>query len=197
VSTGHRPFRDQPAEEHYEARPISPVDNEYVTRENSRQSAAEEASTHVPMPIPVPMPAPLSPEKPAHEELSHEQPHHEEDEYDHHEPIEESVAPTGRDFQTAVSVPIQSDPTAELLVKYHAAQSEIDRLRATISTMSEAPPTELRYRSRTYSDAGSTAETDVQTMVDDSRYPPAQEGVPLQVVVIIALGVFITTYLFF
>ncbi|KAF9468507.1 PapD-like protein [Collybia nuda] len=87
-------------------------------------------------------------------------------------------------------------PNAELMSKYEAAQAEINRLRATLATMSTAPPTELRQRTRALSDVGSIAETDVATAIDDSHYHH-QEGVPLQVVVIIALGVFITTYLFF
>jgi len=46
------------------------------------------------------------------------------------------------------------------------------------------------------SDVGSETETDVATMVDEGG-PLHQDGVPLQVVAIVALGVFITTYLFF
>ncbi|EDR13679.1 uncharacterized protein LACBIDRAFT_292494 [Laccaria bicolor S238N-H82] len=79
----------------------------------------------------------------------------------------------------------------ELYAKFRDAEREIDRLRSTIATMAAAPP-QLRQRTRALSDSGSTAETDIQTMG-----PLQQEGVPLQVVVIIALGVFITTYLFF
>ena len=44
-------------------------------------------------------------------------------------------------------------------------------------------------------DADSAAGSDALTMVEE--LPLQQDGVPLQVVVIIALGVFITTYLFF
>jgi vesicle-associated membrane protein-associated protein A len=87
-------------------------------------------------------------------------------------------------------------PNAELVAKYEAAQAEIDRLRATLAIMSASPPVELRRRTRALSDAGSVAETDVATTIDDGHFHQ-QEGVPLQVVVIIALGVFITTYLFF
>jgi hypothetical protein len=84
----------------------------------------------------------------------------------------------------------------ELLQKYREAQVEIERLRADVATMSIAPTSELRSRrNRTISNAGSTAETDVQTVVEEPHYH--QDGVPLQVVVIIALGVFVTTYLFF
>jgi len=79
----------------------------------------------------------------------------------------------------------------ELYAKFMEAEREIDRLRSTMATMAAAPP-QLRQRTRALSDSGSTAETDIQTMGSLQ-----QEGVPLQVVVIIALGVFITTYLFF
>jgi hypothetical protein len=87
---------------------------------------------------------------------------------------------------------------AEILAKYNAAQAEIERLRALLAAVPSSSPTELRRRTRALSDDGSTmAETDVgvSTTMDDG--PLHQEGVPLQVVVIIALGVFITTYLFF
>jgi len=85
----------------------------------------------------------------------------------------------------------------ELLAKYSAAQAEIERLRATLASMVASPPDELRRRNRTLSDDGaSVVETDVATVLEDNHYHQ-QEGVPLQLVVIIALGVFITTYLFF
>jgi len=82
----------------------------------------------------------------------------------------------------------------ELLAKYKEAQAEIERLRHEITATSIAPTSELRSRrNRTISDAASTVETD--TVIDDQHYHP--DGVPLQVVLIIALGVFIMTYLFF
>jgi hypothetical protein len=82
------------------------------------------------------------------------------------------------------------------LAKYNEAQAEIERLRALLAAVPSSSP-ELRRRTRALSDDGSTmGDTDVgvSTTVEDV---PLQEGVPLQVVVIIALGVFITTYLFF
>lgn len=78
----------------------------------------------------------------------------------------------------------------ELYSKYNHAQVEIERLKEQVASLSE-----LRRRPRVPSDAGSTAASDIQTIVEESPIHP--EGVPLQVVVIIALGVFITTYLFF
>jgi len=78
----------------------------------------------------------------------------------------------------------------ELYAKYNHAQLEIERLKEQVASLSE-----LRRRPRVPSDAGSTVASDIQTIVEESTIH--QEGVPLQVVVIIALGVFITTYLFF
>jgi len=90
----------------------------------------------------------------------------------------------------------ESHPDAELVAKYAEAQAEIERLRAQLAAV-PSPQPELRRRNRALSDDGSTviAETDVGTMIDDGPLP--QEGVPLQVVIIIALGVFSVTYLFF
>jgi vesicle-associated membrane protein-associated protein A len=101
----------------------------------------------------------------------------------------------------------------ELEAKLESAQAEIERLRALLASVpasSPAPPpsmslrtgftetTGVRHRNRGLTDDGSTiiAESDVGTTVmDDSHLQP--EGVPLQVVVVIAVGIFITTYLFF
>ncbi|KAJ7600728.1 PapD-like protein [Mycena floridula] len=87
-----------------------------------------------------------------------------------------------------------SPPSDELLIKYQDAQAEIERLRSLLAAA--APPQETRRRTRRLSNEETTApSSDVGTlMMDDQLH---QEGVPLQVVVIIALGVFITTYLFF
>jgi hypothetical protein len=95
---------------------------------------------------------------------------------------------------------VQQEPLLHndvLLSKYEVALEEIDRLRGLLAATVRPPSTELRRRNRPVSDDGSMmGETDVgtSTMIDDN---PIQDGVPLQVVVIIALGVFITTYMFF
>ena len=78
----------------------------------------------------------------------------------------------------------------EWYAKYNHAQLEIERLKEQVASLSE-----LRRRPRAPSDDGSTVASDIQTIVEES--PIHQEGVPLQVVVIIAFGVFIMTYLFF
>lgn len=97
-----------------------------------------------------------------------------------------------------------ADPNPELVGRLRDAHAEIERLRKLIASMPEpstvAPSvatTGVRRRTRALSDDGSTAgaETDVGSYVEEGAVAP--EGVPLQVVIIIALGVFITTYLFF
>lgn len=110
---------------------------------------------------------------------------------------------------------IVQDPNPELVKKLEEAQSEIERLRQLIASMPEpsvAPTsatgaTELRHRRRgPSSDDGSSAyeyddrstyggRTEVGSYVGSDIGQP--DGVPLQVVIIIALGVFVTTYLFF
>lgn len=93
-------------------------------------------------------------------------------------------------------------------MKLKDAYAEIDRLRNLISsmpdpstaptaTLTSATPTDFRRRTRAVSDDGSTVspETEVGSYVEEAYVQP--DGVPLQVVIIVALGVFITTYLFF
>ncbi|KAJ7366946.1 PapD-like protein [Mycena albidolilacea] len=89
---------------------------------------------------------------------------------------------------TPASLPAALPPTDDYAVKYADAHAEIERLRKLLAE--SQPPAELRRRTRKLSD--STA-VDVAVLEEAA----IQEGVPLQVVVIIALGVFITTYLFF
>ncbi|KAK0464390.1 PapD-like protein [Desarmillaria tabescens] len=93
-------------------------------------------------------------------------------------------------------------PNDEVLIKYKEAEAEIERLRGLLAAA--APPlevlpetTELRRRTRRLSDDMTIAPgSEVGTMIGED-VALQQDGVPLQVVVIIALGVFITTYLFF
>jgi len=95
------------------------------------------------------------------------------------------------------------DPNAELLAKYKEAQAEIQRLRSLLAAVpdpssvasSGTTPTELRRRHRPRSDDGTTVLSSDGTYTEDSIMQ--QDGVPLQVVVIIALLIFIMTYLFF
>jgi len=83
----------------------------------------------------------------------------------------------------------------ELYAKYKMALEQIERLKAQIAELSTPAAQELRRRTRKFSDADSETGSDVQTVVEE--VPLQQEGVPLQIVVVIALGVFVTTYLFF
>jgi hypothetical protein len=99
-----------------------------------------------------------------------------------------------------------SGPNPEFLAKYKDAQSEIQRLRSLLAAVpdpssvasSGTSPTELRDRHRSKGprsdDDGTVIDSEV-TYVSDASLQP--EGVPLQIVVIIASLVFITTYLFF
>ncbi|KAL4246647.1 VAMP-associated protein (VAP) family protein [Abortiporus biennis] len=119
------------------------------------------------------------------------------------------------------------DPNPELLAKLQEAQAEIVRLRHLISSMPEpsnAPtptietsisPTDFRSRrtstrggarsttvvSDDYDDYDSSTDVATSYVSDDydrrSSSRSKEGGVPLQAVIVVALGVFILTYLFF
>ncbi|KAJ4491396.1 PapD-like protein [Lentinula edodes] len=103
--------------------------------------------------------------------------------------VPESATPAIAPVTSTPVVPPLPDLTEELM----DARAEIDRLRSLLAAA--APPAELRQRTRRLSDDITIAPSDVGTMVEELPMP--QDGVPLQVVVIISLGVFIMTYLFF
>ncbi|KAG8998331.1 phosphatidylinositol-binding protein scs2 [Tulasnella sp. JGI-2019a] len=94
----------------------------------------------------------------------------------------------------------QEDPNAS---KYAEAQDEISRLKALVASLASSKQAEesgLRRRTKAYTDDGSyiaDSIADDETVVDRSSSVSTESGVPLQVVIIIALGVFVTTYLFF
>lgn len=86
--------------------------------------------------------------------------------------------------------------------KLAEATAEINRLRALLADMPKPEPKEeirsepsgVRRRHHRSPSTVTGTETDVSSYVDEPYQP---EGVPLQIVIIIALGVFVTTYLFF
>ncbi|KAG5648337.1 hypothetical protein DXG03_004909 [Asterophora parasitica] len=180
-------------------RPVTPPVDFSVAREDSREDYAQEVPlVHITDTNEVPAsPAPAPPsevEPPIDHPVSDS-----ELEYANDPVPEPAYAP--EPISTPTPVPVHEaaieKPNTELVEKYEAAQVEIDRLRAILASIEEAPPSEFRRRRSALSDDGSVAETEVATVIDDSHFQHQQEGVPLQVVVIIALGVFITTYLFF
>ncbi|TFY60999.1 hypothetical protein EVJ58_g4789 [Rhodofomes roseus] len=174
-------------------------------REHSGEAAQEEETHHdAPSSPPPARPAQLHEESP-YEGASRE--------------IEEEAPVVNVNVHTPQPPP-PSEPAApapdvneDILIKLREAQAEIERLRNLISSMPEpstAAPTTItnatefrRRRPTSPSDDGSTwdGETEVGTSItgtttmEDTLMHP--EGVPLQVVIIIALGVFVTTYLFF
>ena len=92
----------------------------------------------------------------------------------------------------------------ELFAKFNQMMTEIEGMQTLIATLQqqqaqEAPPhmQGFRQRTRRVFDADSVAPTEVITIPEDVA-PIQQEGVPLnvQVVVVIVLLMFITTYFF-
>ena len=101
-----------------------------------------------------------------------------------------------------ISISRQNPIYGELFAKFNQAMTEMEGMRVLIATLQqqaqEAPPPmqEFRRRTRRVSDADGAAPSEAMTMVGDV-VPVQREGVPLNIVVGIALLVFITTYLFF
>ncbi|KAF8798990.1 PapD-like protein [Phlegmacium glaucopus] len=183
-SSSHTVVRDIPPTQQTTYRPPSPTPlheaetSHHIYLDTTAEPIPEPSSVQdsVPEPAPLPVPAPR-----------------------HTAPVPTTVDPIIPVPVTSPPVPAAPTPiiitrenpvNEELYAKYNLAQVEIERLKEQVASLSE-----LRRRPRVPSDAGSTAASDVQTMVEDG--PIHQEGVPLQVVVVIAFGVFITTYLFF
>ncbi|KAF5385665.1 hypothetical protein D9757_005475 [Collybiopsis confluens] len=108
------------------------------------------------------------------------------------EPTPAPPAPVVVPAPAAAPAFIPAPAPPELSEELMDARAEIERLRSLLAAA--APPSELRKRTRRMSDE-TIAPSDVGTMIEEPLM--AQDGVPLQVVVIIALGVFIMTYLFF
>ncbi|EJU03168.1 PapD-like protein [Dacryopinax primogenitus] len=86
-------------------------------------------------------------------------------------------------------------PDSGLLAKYADAQAEIERLRAMLASYTDPalPNVGLRRRGQR-----SPPEEEEPRPSEETKFVESQpEGVPPLVVIMIALGVFITTYLFF
>ncbi|KAG6907875.1 hypothetical protein DXG01_007039 [Tephrocybe rancida] len=187
-------------------RPLTPPGDFSVAREDSHDYVPEVPIVHV---TSASDPLPASPAPPAASQLAAV----ESDELEYAPepepvpipaPVPVIAEPIPAPVQSApaplpIPTPSQDPYNEELAARYEEAQQEIQRLRSILANM-EVP--EIRRRKPAQSDDGmsvadTVAETDIQTAFGDDSQFHQQEGVPLQVVVIIALGVFITTYLFF
>jgi hypothetical protein len=123
---------------------------------------------------------PLDDHVPEHHELAPEP-----------EPAPLPIPPVSSRRPSGQSVPVSLQPEdieshplyQELLAEYNAALAELQKLRRELDESSRYEGT----KSRPYANS-------VASDIDDNVYQ--QDGVPLQIVVIIALAVFITTYLF-
>ncbi|KAG8907718.1 phosphatidylinositol-binding protein scs2 [Tulasnella sp. 403] len=105
------------------------------------------------------------------------------------------------DTPSVVNINVHSPgPAEDTGAKYAEAQEEISRLKALVANLTAAAQANnLRRRTKVLSDDGSfvgDSIADDETVVDRTSVA-TEGGVPLQVVIIIALGVFVTTYLFF
>ncbi|KAJ7784492.1 PapD-like protein [Mycena metata] len=171
----HRPstppadFSQAQEDPHEELQPSFEAPGVIITPPEASAPAPEPEREPAPTPAPAPAPAPVSMPVAA--------------------PAPQITRTASIPTPVSMPVPQPQPPTDDYAAKYTEAQAEIERLRALLAT--SQPPAELRRRTRKLSDDG--------TVVDVAVLEEAaiQEGVPLQVVVIIALGVFITTYLFF
>lgn len=222
AGNGHPQANGHPAESHYVNAPVEHHDDRAHTpvqdmeREASHESAAP---TEHQVPIIVEPPSQPSSQFSAPTEPAHEP----EPQYASEPTAEPPAAPAPVPEPARAPSPIPVPPPAsvpapepaaapapapepiiitkenpvneELYAKLQRALEEIDRLKNEIAQLSSPAAQELRRRTRKLSDADSYAGSDVQTAVEEP--PFQQEGVPLQIVVIIALGVFVTTYLFF
>ncbi|TFK28077.1 VAMP-associated protein [Coprinopsis marcescibilis] len=98
----------------------------------------------------------------------------------------------------AVTVITKENPiNQQLYAENNELRSEIGRLKDEYARRlaEQQQENELRQRRRRSSDNLSNAETDIQTAVDEPLTQP--DGVPLNVVIVIAFSVFFMTYIFF
>lgn len=186
--------------------------NELTDHEGDRPHTPPEAplvsvTPPPPMPAPVPAPAPAPVSMPVPVPAA----------------AQALVAPIVGLVSSKSSTTTQ-DEAADLKNRLAEAEAELNRMRALLQSMPDpslgAPINEsgpepsvapsqsvteagMRRRQRVLSDASSTAYTrgdarSVSTGTTDADYKvEVPEGVPLPVVIAVALGVFVTTYLFF
>lgn len=135
----------------------------------------------------------------AHEE-AHEEPYHAPSTHRALEVADTSVQTQPPQLPPSPPVMIPIFESRELQAKYDDAQAEIARLRALLAAVPDNASSVSGLRRRTNglsADDDGTSSTMGGTEVGTAFTEAPQEGVPLQVVVIVALAVFITTYLFF
>jgi len=198
-----------------------------VARQESQDSTATAAQIQIPVPSIIEPPEEETEPRPstpithnldtsapvaAAEEVTEEQKHAEDTPSTEPAPthIEPEYAPATSTPQPLV-ITRENPVNEELFVKYNQAMGEVDRLHAFVASLQQQlklaeeaaaasvvpppPASELRRRSRRVSDADSVAPSEAVTMVEEVQIH--SDGVPLNVVVVIAIVVFITTYLFF
>jgi hypothetical protein len=206
------------------AGPPPTADQDEVARQDSQDSTAT-AALSVPVTVEPPAEEPEHrPSTPVIHDLDTSVPVPAAEEVAENEKPAEAIVPRSEPAPTqsepepapAISAPqplviTRENPVnEELFVKYNQAMTEVDRLQAFIaslqqqlkaaedaaSTVPPPPPvSELRRRPRRSSNADSVAHSEAVTMVEEVQIH--SDGVPLNVVVAIALVVFVTTYLFF
>jgi len=178
-------------------RPVTPHNEYSVAREESNDH--EEPTREVPIEVlpsrsqVQPPPLPVSTFEPPAEYVTEQRTRT--PELEHVAPL--PVPPPQSSRQTSKHAPVRLDDIEshpafqELLARYNTALLELEQLQLR-NEYAASSTTELRQRRKARSDVDTVAgESDI---IDDTIYH--QDGVPLQVVVIIALAVFITTYLF-
>ncbi|KJA18016.1 hypothetical protein HYPSUDRAFT_70279 [Hypholoma sublateritium FD-334 SS-4] len=171
-----------------------PVYSIYGRPEDAEPEYVAQAPPVDAAPSPGPVGRELTPE-PSHYHAAAEQEHEPEPEPAPVPSQEHTFAPAPA--PEPIYITRENPVNEEMFAKFNMAQAEIERLKAQLAalTAQSQSQSELRRRTRRLSDADSAAGADALTAVEDAHVQP--EGVPLQVVVVIALGVFVTTYLFF
>lgn len=169
---------------------VSPQEDPADETFNQAREEITQTSIIPPVPEPEPEPAPAPPVLAAPAPIPEPV-----------KPLEVRAASTSRPHEpipvTAPFIPPTAAveaPDSGLLAKYADAQAEIERLRAMLASYSDPalPNVGLRRRGHRNHEEEDTRPSEETKFVESQP-----EGVPPLVVIMIALGVFITTYLFF